>query len=115
VRGKKYQPHDVERAAEVAHPALRPGRAAAFQADDASGPDALVLAVEVVDADAPAADLAAAIAAARAAVADAFGVRPDRVALLKPGALFKTSSGKLQRFACKAAYLDGSLAVVAAG
>jgi acyl-CoA synthetase (AMP-forming)/AMP-acid ligase II len=48
----------------------------------------------------------------RRAVSEAFDVEIHRIVLLKPGALPKTSSGKLQRFASRAAYMDQTLALL---
>src|SRR6185369_10553056 len=53
------------------------------------------------------------MAAIRRAVADEHEVTPDAVVLLKPASLPKTSSGKIQRHACRAGFLSGSLAAVA--
>ena len=41
-------------------------------------------------------------------------MQPHTIALLAPGAVPKTSSGKIQRRACRAAYLDGTLEEVGA-
>ena len=49
------------------------------------------------------------INAIRQAVAEAFQEAPSVVVLLNPGALPKTSSGKLQRSACRNRLADGSL------
>jgi acyl transferase domain-containing protein/acyl carrier protein len=48
------------------------------------------------------------------AVAEQHDVPVDAVVLLKPGSTPKTSSGKIQRHACKAGYLAGKLDVVGA-
>jgi acyl carrier protein len=42
-------------------------------------------------------------------VASATGVPPDQILLVPPGTVPKTSSGKIQRSACRAAYLEGRL------
>ena len=38
---------------------------------------------------------------------------PDAIVLIRSGSVPKTSSGKIQRHACRAAYLAGTLEVVA--
>jgi acyl-CoA synthetase (AMP-forming)/AMP-acid ligase II len=48
--------------------------------------------------------------AVRTAVAAAHGITVDDVVLVGPNAVPKTSSGKLQRSACRAAYLRGDYA-----
>jgi acyl-CoA synthetase (AMP-forming)/AMP-acid ligase II len=45
--------------------------------------------------------------AVRRDVSAAHGIRVSDVLLLRPGSLPFTSSGKLQRFACRSAYVDG--------
>jgi fatty-acyl-CoA synthase len=45
----------------------------------------------------------------REAVQGSVGVAPRNVVLIEPGALPKTSSGKLQRSRCRQSYLDGTL------
>lgn len=112
LRGRNHHPHDLERTAEAAHTAVRPGCGAAF-AVEVDGEERLVLALEVderVVAD-PAA-LAAAARAVRRAITDEHGVVPHDVALVRPRAVAKTTSGKVMRRACRAAYLAGTLARV---
>jgi fatty-acyl-CoA synthase len=43
------------------------------------------------------------------AVADAVGVRPEDIVLLRPGTLPKTSSGKLRRSICRSRYRTAEL------
>jgi acyl-CoA synthetase (AMP-forming)/AMP-acid ligase II len=45
----------------------------------------------------------------RRAVNEEHGLKTHAVVLLKNGSIPKTSSGKLQRYACRAAYLTGTL------
>src|SRR6185295_5917103 len=58
-------------------------------------------------------DIAEAAAAVREAVAEQHEVQVYAVSLIKTGTIPKTSSGKLQRRACRARFLAGSLEVVA--
>jgi acyl-CoA synthetase (AMP-forming)/AMP-acid ligase II len=48
----------------------------------------------------------------RQAVAEEHGLQAYAILLLRAGSIPKTSSGKVQRHACRAAYLDQSLLVV---
>ncbi len=57
----------------------------------------------------------AVVEAVRRAVAEEHEVQPHAVVLVKPGSIPKTSSGKIQRHACRARYLDGGLDVIAGG
>ena len=43
------------------------------------------------------------------------GLTIGRLALLAPGAVAKTTSGKIQRASCRTALLGGRLAIVAQG
>ncbi|MFE1848064.1 peptide synthetase, partial [Streptomyces sp. NPDC059515] len=45
----------------------------------------------------------------RGALGDAHGLAVHDVVLVRPGTIPKTSSGKIQRHACRTAYLDGTL------
>ncbi|MHC5729969.1 MAG: AMP-dependent synthetase, partial [Nostoc sp.] len=47
------------------------------------------------------------------AVVDNHGLQVYATVLIKPGSIPKTSSGKIQRHACRRGFLDGSLNVVA--
>jgi 8-amino-7-oxononanoate synthase len=102
LQGRNVYPHDLEQAAEQSHPHLRPGFSAAFSADAATG-EALVLALEVSRHHEPEEDDAL-FHAVRTALADVAGVVPAEIVLLKQGSIPRTSSGKIQRSACRAAY-----------
>jgi acyl-CoA synthetase (AMP-forming)/AMP-acid ligase II/dTDP-4-dehydrorhamnose reductase len=87
VHGENHHPHDLERTAEAAHPAIRRGAVAAVTAHD--GRATLVC---EVNGD----EHAAVIAAVRHALSFEHGVFVD-VVIVARGALPKTSSGKLAR------------------
>lgn len=110
VYGKKYAPQDLEHAAEASHPALRPNGGAAFSVERDGG-TRLVLVFELNRAWLRRPEQRSAIAgAAVRAIAAAHGVTIDEVLLIKPGALPRTSSGKVRRTQCRADYLSGALA-----
>ena len=111
LRGRNHYPQDIELTVEHSHAALRPGCGAAF-AVEREGEERLVVAVEVRR-ERRQDDAAGIIAAIRRAIAEEHEVTPDAVVLLKTATLPKTSSGKVQRHACRAAYLAGDLATVA--
>ncbi|HEX2224310.1 MAG TPA: AMP-binding protein, partial [Thermoanaerobaculia bacterium] len=109
LRGRNHYPQDIERTVEESHPAVRPGAVAAFsvEAGDGDSEERLVIALELEDRRAGS-DLVAAVAeAARRAVAEMHEARVWEVVALRPGGLPRTSSGKLQRHACRAAYQSG--------
>ncbi|MEZ4236222.1 MAG: AMP-binding protein [Myxococcota bacterium] len=111
LRGRNHYPQDLERTAERAHPALRPGCAAAFSVDR-GGEERAVVVVEVQRRDGF--DAGAVIDAVRAAVSRDHELGLDAVVLIAPRTLPKTSSGKVRRQATRAAWLAGELDVVGA-
>ncbi len=109
VRGRNLHPEDLERTLGSAHAALRPGCGAVFDGGDGEG---RVTAVFEVYPDAVG-DAEAVMAAMRRAIADAHSVELSGCALLAPRTIPKTSSGKIKRSQCKAAYLAGELHILA--
>lgn len=112
LRGRKYHPHDIERTAEMAEPALRPGGSAAFTVT-IDGEARLVLVSEVEQRSGF--DAGKAAAAVRQAVADQHDVAIHAVAFVRVGQVPKTTSGKTRRRACRERYLDGTLVRLSAG
>ncbi|HEX2223132.1 MAG TPA: amino acid adenylation domain-containing protein, partial [Thermoanaerobaculia bacterium] len=114
LRGRNLYPQDVERTAERSHPALRPGNAAAFAAE-VEGEERLVIVHEVERGWTATPEAVEEVAeAVRRAVAEEHEARVHQVVLLRPGSLPKTSSGKIQRNACRAFWLAGELSPIAA-
>ncbi len=110
IRGRNHYPQDIERLAEESHPAIRPGHLAAFSIPGESE-ERLALVAEV-ERDARATPAETIAAAVRRTVAEACGVLVDLVVLIRAGTLPRTSSGKIQRAACRGALLDGTLEIV---
>ncbi|MBP1689473.1 MAG: amino acid adenylation enzyme/thioester reductase family protein [Deltaproteobacteria bacterium] len=111
IRGRNYYPQDLEHTSAQAHVALRPGGSAAFSIDG-GGAERLVI-VQEIDADAGAM-VEEARAAIRRAIAREHALHAHAVVLIAPRALPRTSSGKVRRRACRAAFQSGRLPVVAA-
>jgi amino acid adenylation domain-containing protein len=107
--GRNLYPQDVELVAEGAHPALRPGCGAAF-AVEVEDEERLVVAWEVERRSSP--DLEAVAGRIRQALAEELEAAVHEVVFLSSGTLPKTSSGKIRRRACRAAWLRGELTVV---
>ncbi len=105
IRGVNHYPEDIEQTVERCHPALRPGCGAAF-AVEIGGEERLVVVQEATLA-APA-DAEAAFAEIRYALADAHALDAAAICLIAPGAIPKTSSGKIQRRACREQFLAGA-------
>lgn len=93
--GQNHAPHDLERSAEAAHSAVRPGGAVAFSIDNKGAGEQLVLCCEADPESDPSG--AQIIDAIRRQVGAAHQVEVARVLLLPRGALPKTPSGKVQR------------------
>ena len=108
VRGHNLYPQDLEKTLEREVEVLRKGRVAVFAVDD-QGEEGIGVAVEISRNVQKAVPPASLIKTLRQVVADACQQAPAVVLLLNPGALPKTSSGKLQRSACRQRMNDGSL------
>jgi acyl-CoA synthetase (AMP-forming)/AMP-acid ligase II len=113
--GGNHHPEEIEWSVEQSHPMIRAGCVAAFTIDDDEGTVLSVLAELASPRDVATGDHAAVIRAIRKAVAMDHGLTIGRLALLAPGAVAKTTSGKIQRAACRSALLEGQLAIVAQG
>jgi natural product biosynthesis luciferase-like monooxygenase protein len=109
IRGLNHYPQDIEQTAVRSHPALRPGCGAAFSME-VKGEERLVIVQEI---DRHQADSDAIIDRICRTVAEEHELQPFAVVLIKSGSLPKTSSGKVQRRACRAAFLNGTLERVA--
>jgi thioester reductase-like protein len=110
-RGRNHYPQDIEQTVEGCHEALTPNGGAAFGVES-DGQEQIVVVQEVRRSQRVGLDTAQVIGAIRRAVAHKHELALGGVLLLRPQSIPKTSSGKIQRQACKAAYLSGALAVV---
>ena len=108
IRGSNHYPQDLEHTVERSHRALRPACGAAFSID-VDGAERLVIVQEVNDR--ASADNEDVVAAIRRALTESHEVHPDAVVLILPRSISRTSSGKIQRYACREAFLAGTLEV----
>ncbi|MFT3815687.1 MAG: amino acid adenylation domain-containing protein [Acidovorax sp.] len=108
VRGQNLYPQDIEHAVEAEVDLVRKGRVAAFAVEGAGG-EGIGLAAEVARSTQKVVPPEAIVEALNATVSELCGEPLSVVALLNPGALPKTSSGKLQRRACRTGTEDRSL------
>jgi acyl-CoA synthetase (AMP-forming)/AMP-acid ligase II len=136
IRGRNHYPQDIECTVEMAHKALVPHRSAAFSVE-VNGEEKLMIAVEVErrfrercrgdnqeERRIKNSDLGFEIQLQeqpifpeivndiRQAVVKNHGLQVHKVLLLRIGTIPKTSSGKIQRFACRKGFLENSLTLV---
>jgi acyl-CoA synthetase (AMP-forming)/AMP-acid ligase II/acyl carrier protein len=110
IRGLNHYPQDIELTVDQSNPFLRVGCGAAFSIE-VEGEERLVVVQELGRRQPP--DAAAVIADIRRAIAEQHELQTHAVVLVRFGCVNKTSSGKIQRRACRAAFLAGELDVVA--
>lgn len=108
VRGHNLYPQDIEGAIEREVEAVRQSRVAAFAVTGRNG-EGIGVAVEVSRAMQKIARPQALVETMSAAVSELCGEPLSVAALLRPGALPRTSSGKLQRQAARKGVADRSL------
>ncbi|MFM7427055.1 MAG: AMP-binding protein, partial [Elainella sp.] len=116
IRGRNHYPQDIEQTVEQCHPSLRsPSGAAAFTVE-LEGEEKLIVVAEVERTalrKTAASELDQIFSQIRAAVAQHHDLQVQAIALLKPTSLPKTSSGKIQRYACRMGFQSGTLSTVA--
>ena len=111
IRGRNHYPQDIELTVENSHSALKPGSSAAFTVE-IDGEERLVIVQEVERTYIRKLDVDEVVEAIRRVVSTQHELQLYAVVLLKTGSIFKTSSGKIQRQACRAAFLADTLTVV---
>jgi len=109
VRGRNHAPQDIERTVQALDEALVMDGGAAFSIE-LEGAEQLVVVQELDKRTGK--DPSALLAAIPEAIREAHDITPAAVVLIKRGSLGKTSSGKVQRRATRAAYIGGTLEVV---
>lgn len=110
-KGRNHYPQDIELSAERAVPGLLPNCAAAFSTDDGVRERLVV----VVEADGRVLNSLGAQALRQCvhdAVREGHRITPDDVVVVRRGTVPKTSSGKVQRHACRKLYEQGALTPV---
>jgi acyl-CoA synthetase (AMP-forming)/AMP-acid ligase II len=113
VQGRNFYPQDIELTVEKCHTAMRASFGAAFSVKDEHEAERLVIVQEVKREFRTLDNFDELINAIRMSVAKAHGLRAHSVVLIRPNTIHKTTSGKIQRIACRAAYLNKSLEVLA--
>ncbi|HEY9841736.1 MAG TPA: amino acid adenylation domain-containing protein, partial [Candidatus Obscuribacterales bacterium] len=118
IQGQNHYPQDIESTVDAAHPLIRPGCCAAFALGD--GPEELVVVAELLPdspfnlPEAERKPLLKRIAASiQGELFAAHQLAAGRIVLIEAGTIPKTSSGKIQRKACKEALLRHELRTLA--
>ncbi len=109
IRGGNHYPQDIENTVQETHPSLRRHGGAAFAVDDRTGAERLVIVQEVERTYRSHIDIADVVGRIREAVVAGHDIAPHEIALLRPGALPKTTSGKIQRARSRQLWQEGSL------
>ena len=108
IRGQNHYPQDIEQTAQQSHPSLRLNRGAAFMAE-IRGKERLLIVQEVERTHIRKLDVTETIQQIKKSVTVQHGLQVYAVVLVKPGSIPLTSSGKIQRHACRTAYLNAKL------
>lgn len=111
IRGQNHYPQDIELTVQQTNPALRPYCGAAVCVEIA-GTERLVVVQEVERTYLRQLNIDEVAAEIRQQVSLQHELQVYAVVLLKPGSIPKTSSGKIQRHACRDGFLAGNLSVV---
>ena len=111
VRGRNHYPQDIEQSAEMASPIVRAGSVAAFSVD-IDGRERVVVVAELERGKREAGEVLASFNAIRKQLAIEHEIALEAIVLVRPNSIAKTSSGKIQRHACKRQFLEGTLEVV---
>lgn len=112
IRGQNHHPEDIEQTVFSCHPALAQGRAGAFSLEK-DGEEQLGVICELTREGVRDLDTGAVIQAIRGALSASHGLVAAVIALIRPGSLPRTTSGKVRRFACREALESGDLRIVA--
>lgn len=111
IHGENYYPQDAEWEIEQAHPAFKPSCCAVFSVSGEKEEKIVIVQELIRHADRwPYEEMFAAV---RRAVGGVYDLPIEAIVLIRPGTTSKTSSGKIQRGASKAAYLNNTLQVIA--
>jgi acyl-CoA synthetase (AMP-forming)/AMP-acid ligase II len=106
VRGINHYPQDIEHTVQALHPALRQNGGAVFSAPDERGDEELVVVQEIERTARHSIDAAEMKGLIREGITGQHELFARHIVLIKPGALPKTTSGKIQRSLARRLWLD---------
>ncbi|HEY9697897.1 MAG TPA: fatty acyl-AMP ligase [Trichocoleus sp.] len=111
IRGQNHYPQDIELTVEKSHSALRSGCGAAFTVE-VKGGERLVIVQEVERSHLRKLNAQEVVNNICRAVTAEHGLQVYATVLVKTGSIPRTSSGKVQRYACRSQFLAGTLNVL---
>ncbi|MEH2082889.1 MAG: fatty acyl-AMP ligase [Nostoc sp.] len=111
IRGRNYYPQDIELTVEKSHPALRPSCGSVFTIE-VNGIEQLVVVQELERSYLRKLDTNEVLRNIRQAITAEYSLQIYSIVLIKTASIPKTSSGKIQRQACRSKFLAGDLDVV---
>jgi acyl-CoA synthetase (AMP-forming)/AMP-acid ligase II len=106
VRGINHYPQDIERTVQALSRAFRQNCGAAFSVPDDRGEETLVIVQEIERTERKGVDSAELTDMIRQGVADQHELFARHIMLIRPGALPKTTSGKIQRSLTRRLWLE---------
>ena len=109
VRGVKHFPQDLERTAERHHSGVRIGGVAAVAVGSHVRGDRVALIAEIDPREVAENRREQLMSELRQAIAEVHGIQLYGIALVPPGTVPKTTSGKVQRFLCRDAWINDTL------
>lgn len=112
IRGQNHYPQDIEYTVEASHPALRLGCVAAYSYED-DGEEHIGIVQEIQKNFANDFNADEVVKAIRKSVSLEHDLQISAVTLIAPGTVPKTSSGKIQRSACRRGVAEQTLEVLA--
>ncbi len=110
IRGRNLYPQDIEHTVESSHGSFRRGGCAAFPVE-VDGEERLAVVQELARRAPP--DFEELFECVRQAVSEEHEVQLHAVLFVRPGGVPRTSSGKLQRRACREMFLNSEFATLA--
>lgn len=109
--GRNHYPQDIEYSVQQSHTALRLDCGAAF-AIEVDDQEKLVIVQEIERTFLRNLNVEEVVSAIRESVSLNHDLQVYAIALIKPASIPKTSSGKIQRYACRQKFLQSDLAIV---
>jgi acyl-CoA synthetase (AMP-forming)/AMP-acid ligase II len=106
VRGINHYPQDIEHTVQALHPAFRRNGGAAFSVSDERGEETLVVVQEIERTERNRIDPAEMTAVIRQGVVEQHELFARHIVLIRPGALPKTTSGKIQRSLARRLWIE---------